>query len=81
MVMSTLRVSAAMARTSDILGQLKDGTRVTIAFDELREVTLRRSGETYYCDNGVRLVTYRTLSGMRECLEKLGIGDRRDDAE
>ena len=79
--MSSIRLNAGTAKASEILDRLKDGVRVTVELDEARQVTLRRSGETYYCDTGVKLVTYRTLDEMQGCLEKIGITGKRSDGD
>lgn len=79
--MTDLRTNVGTAKASEILDRLKNGARVTLELDEFREVTLRRSGETYYCDTGVHLVTYRTVEGMRRCLERLGIVDVVGDGD
>lgn len=79
--MSSTRVDADTASATEILERLKEGGRITIELGDIREATLRRSGETFYCDDGIRLITYRSLEGMRQCLEDLGIGGDHASAE
>lgn len=79
--MTDIRTNVGAAKASEILDRIKSGARVTLELDEFREVTLRRSGETYYCDTGIHLVTYRTVEGMRRCLKRLGIVDEGGDGD
>ena len=40
-------------------------------FGVTKEVVLRKTGEKYICDTGVKLLTYDRRDEMKECIERL----------
>lgn len=72
-----LVVDAGERSVEELLGALKDGRRVVVNTEFLgseHEVTLRRDGETYYCDTPTRLHKHESADEMRECLAEQGYG-------
>lgn len=70
-----LSIEAGEVGIDELLGALEDGRRVVVRTEVLgaeHEVTLRRDGETYYCDTPTTLHTHDTVDEMRECIVKHG---------
>lgn len=72
-----LIVEAGEYGVEELLDALESGRRVVVRTEFLgneHEVTLRRDGETYYCDTPTRLHTHESPEEMRECLTSQGYG-------
>jgi hypothetical protein len=72
-----LRVDAGERSVEELLGELQAGRRIVVRTEFLgseHEVTLRREGETYYCDTPTRLHKHESATEMRECLTNQGYG-------
>ena len=69
-----VRISRKEFSSEDVLDRLDDGQRVIVTVEKLgisMEVVLRRIGEEYVCDTGVKLMTYDEREGMKRCIERL----------
>lgn len=75
-----LVVDAGERSVDELLATLQDGRRIVVRTEFLgseHEVTLRREGETYYCDTPTRLHKHESASEMRDCLSNQGYGHER----
>jgi len=75
-----LVVEAGERSVDELLATLQDGRRIVVRTEFLgseHEVTLRREGETYYCDTPTRLHKHESAAEMRECLANQGYGHER----
>lgn len=75
-----LVVDAGERSVEELLSVLEDGRRIVVRTEFLgseHEVTLRREGETYYCDTPTRLHRHESATEMRECLTNQGYGHVR----
>jgi hypothetical protein len=73
-----LVVDAGDRSVEELLSAINEGRRVVVNTEFLgseHEVTLRRDGETYYCDTPTRLHKHKTAEEMRECLTSQGYGN------
>jgi hypothetical protein len=63
--------------TSDeLLSVLDDDQEVNLevgSADSTHSVTLRKQGDTYYCDTSVKLYSYESHEELLSCLEELGV--------
>ena len=72
------RIAATETSTSALIDRLDAGERVVLELKKLgitTTVTLRKQGETYYCETPIKLLTYDTREGMKTCLERLGVDE------
>ncbi|MXR51678.1 hypothetical protein GRX03_08685 [Halovenus sp. WSH3] len=72
-----LVIEAGERTVEEIMAALEDGQRVVVRTEFLgseHEVTLRYSGETYYCDTPARLHKHDSAEEMRSCLRNQGYG-------
>ena len=75
--MEPLRVEAGELTADEILTALREGRRIVVTtdlFGSRREMTLRRDGETFYCDTPTRLHKHADEAEMRACIEHMGYG-------
>jgi hypothetical protein len=73
-----LTVEAGELAAGELLEALEAGRRVLVTTEFLgaeHTVTLRRDGDTYYCDTPTRLHTHDSVEEMRECIEKQGYAE------
>ena len=69
-----LRVARKEFSSEEIVDRLDEGQRVIVTVEALgieREVTLRKTEGEYVCDTGLKLLTYETRDGMKQCIERL----------
>lgn len=74
-MVETLEIAAGELGISELLSELKDGTRVIVRtefLDSEHEVTLRHDGDIYYCDTPTRLHKHESEDEMRTCLRRQG---------
>lgn len=72
-----LVVDAGERSVEELLDAIEEGRRVVVRTEFLgseHEVTLRRDGETYYCDTPTRLHKHDNADEMRQCLTSHGYG-------
>jgi hypothetical protein len=68
-------IEAGELDVDEIMGALQDGRRLVVRTEFLgseHEVTLRRDGDTYYCDTPARLHKHTSEEEMRTCLRRQG---------
>ena len=73
--MDPLRIDAGELTADEILAALREGRRIVVTTDLFggqREMTLRRDGETFYCDTPTRLHKHADEEEMRACIERMG---------
>jgi hypothetical protein len=73
-----LVIDAGELGAEELLETLESGRRVVVNTEFLgseHTVTLRRDGETYYCDTPTRLHTHDSAEEMRECIEEQGYAE------
>lgn len=72
-----LVVDAGERSVEELLSALEDGRRIVVRTEFLgsdHKVTLRREGDTYYCDTPTRLHKHESAAEMRDCLTNQGYG-------
>ena len=73
-----LRMSRKEFSSTEVLDRLDEGQRVIVSvelFGSGTEVVLRKQGETYICDTGLKLLRYEERTEMRRCIERLRLTD------
>lgn len=73
-----LVIDAGELSVEEIMTTIEDGRRVVVRTEFLgseHEVTLRYSGEIYYCDTPARLHKHESASEMQTCLRRQGYAD------
>lgn len=73
-----LVIEAGELSVEEMMTALEDGQRVIVRTEFLgseHEVTLRYSGEIYYCDTPARLHKHTTADEMQECLRNQGYAE------
>ena len=78
-----LRVDSGELTAEEIIAALEEGRRVVVRAEILggvHELTLRRDGETFYCDTPTTLHKHSTAAEMRTCIDKMGYA-KTDDGE
>jgi hypothetical protein len=71
----TITVDAGEFELDELMARLKDGERIVVRTEflgDVREVTLRFDGETFYCDTPTRLHKHAEEAEMRACIERQG---------
>ncbi|MFB6119249.1 hypothetical protein [Halosegnis sp.] len=74
----TITIDAGEFDADELIERLREGERVVVRTEflgELREVTLRYDGETFYCDTPTRLHKHDDEAEMRACIEQQGYAD------
>lgn len=73
-----LVVEAGEMSVEEMMSELDAGRRVIVRTEFLgseHEVTLRYSGEIYYCDTPARLHKHESAEEMQQCLRNQGYAD------
>lgn len=73
-----LVVDAGELTVEEIMTAIEDGQRVVVRTEFLgseHEVTLRYSGDIYYCDTPARLHKHDSASEMQSCLRRQGYAE------
>lgn len=68
-----IRIDARELTSGEVLDLLKSGQRVVVEVSIVGislDMSIRKQAETYYCDTPMKLLTYDTDEGMRNCLER-----------
>ena len=74
MTSKPIRISRKEFSSNEALDYLDEGRRVIVTvgkFGVTKEVILRKTGEKYICDTGVKLMTYNERDAMKKCIERL----------
>mgnify|MGYP006277174165 FL=1 len=75
-----LVIEAGEITVEEMMATLESGRRVIVRTEFLgaeHEVTLRYSGEIYYCDTPARLHKHESAEAMQQCLRNQGYADDR----
>lgn len=76
--MEPLHISPGEMTATEILEELESGRRVVIEIEKMglsTTVVARKSGDTYYCDTPIKLLTYETETEMKQCLERYRLAE------
>ena len=74
MMSEPIRISRKEFSSNEALSHLDEGRRVIVTvgkFGVTKEVILRKTGEKYICDTGIKLMTYHGRDEMKKCIERL----------
>lgn len=78
------RISRGELTASEIVRRLEDEERVIIEATVLgatMELSMRKGGETYYCDTPMRLLTFENADEMRRCLHRFRLAKSNPTAD